>query len=429
MSLPSISSGLLHIHPDERRPVALSLAYFFCLLASYYLLRPVRDEMGIRAGVEQLQWLFSATFLVMLAAVPAFGWASSRWPRERLVPAVYLFFIAGLLGFYLLLQTDSPWWNTWAARAFYVWVSVYNLFVVSVFWSLMADLFSQRQGKRLFGIIAAGGSVGAIFGPGIAALLAQTAGTTQLLPAAALLLFGALLCARLLTRAKAAPDRSGRPQVHAALGGGIWEGVSEVIQQRRLQAIALFIWLYTTLATFLYFEQAHIVAATFSDSADRTTTFALIDLAVNGLTVGLQLFVSGRLMQGMGLGRSLALVPALLALGFAALAFAPVLAVLAGVQIVRRAGNYGITRPAREVLYTGVERSARYKAKNFIDTVVYRGGDALAGWLFTGLKSLGLSASGIALLAVPLALGWAALGLWLGNNCEEDNDERQDDRP
>jgi AAA family ATP:ADP antiporter len=145
--------------------------------------------------------------------------------------------------------------------------------------------------------------------------------------------------------------------------------------------------------------------------------------------VGLQLFVSGRLMQGMGLGRSLALVPALLALGFAALAFAPVLAVLAGVQIVRRAGNYGITRPAREVLYTGVERSARYKAKNFIDTVVYRGGDALAGWLFTGLKSLGLSASGIALLAVPLALGWAALGLWLGNNCEEDNDERQDDRP
>lgn len=420
MSLSTFSSSLLRIQPNERRDVALAASYFFCLLSSYYLLRPVRDEMGIRAGVDQLQWLFSATFLLMLAAVPAFGWASSRWPRERLVPAVYLFFIASMLVFYPVLQTDSAW----GARAFYVWISVYNLFVVSVFWSLMADLFSQRQGKRLFGIIAAGGSAGAIAGPGMAALLAQTAGTTQLLPVACVLLFGALLCARLLTR-----ERHKLAQPHQALGGGIWEGVTEVAEQRRLQGIALFVWLYTTLATFLYFEQAHIVAATFSDSGDRTTTFALIDLAVNLLTVGLQLFASGRLMQGIGIGRSLALVPVLLALGFAALAIAPVLAVLAGVQIARRAGNYGITRPAREVLYTGVERSARYKAKNFIDTVVYRGGDALAGWLFTGLKSLGLGATGIALLAVPLALGWAALGLWLGKTCEEHDDERPEDRP
>lgn len=419
MALPSFSSGFLQIHADERRDVALSVLYFFCLLSSYYLLRPVRDEMGIRAGVDQLQWLFSSTFLVMLAAVPAFGWACSRWPRERLVPAVYLFFASSLLGFHLILQSDDPGWAVWGARAFYVWISVYNLFVVSVFWSLMADIFDQRQGKRLFGIIAAGGSMGAIFGPGMAALLAQIAGTTQLLPAAAALLFGALICARQLTQ-----RRSDQTRPHGALGGGVWEGVGEVVRQRRLQGIALFIWLYTTLATFLYFEQAHIVAAAFSDSGDRTTTFALIDLAVNLLTVGLQLFVSGRLLQGIGIGRSLALVPALLATGFAALAIAPVLAVLAGVQIMRRAGNYGITRPAREVLYTGVDRTARYKAKNFIDTVVYRGGDALAGWLYTALKSVGLSAGGIALLAIPLALAWSALGLWLGKSCKENTDEQ-----
>jgi len=376
----------------------------------------VRDEMGILAGVDQLQWLFTATFVVMLAIVPAFGWASSHWPRQRLVTAVYLFFIASLMLFHLLLQSGS----TWAARAFYVWVSVYNLFVVSVFWSLMADLFSQGQGKRLFGIIAAGGSAGAIAGPAVAALLAQTAGTTQLLPVAALLLFAALLCAHRLARGKAA-----RGQEKEALGGSIWEGITEVVQQKRLQGIALFIWLYTTLATFLYFQQAHIVAGAFADSDDRTTTFALIDLGVNLLTVGLQLFVTGRLLQGIGIGRSLALIPGLLSIGFLALAIAPVLAVLAGVQIVRRAGNYGITRPAREVLYTGIDRRARYKAKNFIDTVVYRGGDALAGWLYTGLKTLGLGTAGIALVAVPLALTWAALGLWLGKTCEEKDDEQR----
>jgi len=416
VSLTPTISALLDIRPDERRAVALAIAYFFCLLSSYYLLRPVRDEMGILAGVEQLQWLFTATFVVMLAIVPAFGWASSRWPRQQLVPAVYLFFIASLVLFYGLLQNNS----TWAARAFYVWVSVYNLFVVSVFWSLMADLFSRVQGKRLFGIIAAGGSAGAIVGPGMAALLAQTAGTTQLLPVAALLLFAALLCAHRLAQGMTAGEHA-----QEALGGGIWEGITEVVQQKQLQGIALFIWLYTTLATFLYFQQAHIVAGAFIDSNDRTTTFALIDLGVNLLTVGLQLFVTGRLLQGIGIGRSLALIPGLLSIGFLALAIAPILAVLAGVQILRRAGNYGITRPAREVLYTGVDRKARYKAKNFIDTVVYRGGDALAGWLYTGLKTLGLGTAGIALVAIPLTLAWAALGLWLGKTCEEKHDDEK----
>jgi len=417
MRLGPLAAGLLKIQPGEARTVALSALYFLLLLASYYLLRPLRDEMGIRAGVDQLQWLFSATFLVMLAAVPLFGWASSRWPRHRLLPGVYLFFIASLLLFYPLIQTGS----IGAARAFYVWVSVYNLFVVSVFWSLMADLFSQAQGKRLFGLIAAGGSAGAILGPGLAALLSQLIGPAQLLLIAAVVLSGALLCAYQLTRH---PQLQRSSDSDKALGGGIWEGAGLLLQQRQLQGIALFIWLYTTLATFLYFQQAHIVAEAFASPADRTSTFALIDLAVNLLTVLLQLIVASRLMQKIGVGPTLALVPFILAAGFALLAAAPVLVTLAAVQIVRRAGNYGLTRPAREVLYTTVQRSARYKAKNFIDTVVYRGGDALAGWLFTGLKTVGLGISGIAILAVPLALAWGALGLWLGKQNKETPDEK-----
>ncbi len=407
------------IRVGEGGAVLVAALYFFCLLSSYYLLRPVRDEMGIRGGVDQLQWLFTATFVAMLAAVPLFGWASSRWPRQRLVPAVYLFFIAMLLVFYLVLQGEGAW----GPRAFYVAISVYNLFVVSVFWSFMADLFNREQGKRLFGLIAAGGSAGAMLGPGMAALLAQWIGTEQLLPASAVLLGGALVCAWVLGRRASAEPRAGE-----ALGGGIWEGVTLLIQQRRLQGIALFIWLYTTLATFVYFQQAHIVADAFTDSNDRTTTFALIDLGVNMLTLTLQLLVTGRLLTALGLGRSLALVPALLLLGFAGLAIAPVLGVLATVQIIRRAGNYGLTRPAREVLFTGVDRNARYKAKNFIDTVVYRGGDALAGWLFTGLKAAGLGVSGTALVAIPITLGWAALGLWLGKTFEEEAHERTDTR-
>jgi len=409
--MPLFLKRLLKVDPGEGRSVVFSALYFLLLLASYYLLRPLRDEMGIRAGVDQLQWLFSATFLVMLAAVPLFGWASSRWPRHRLVPGVYLFFIASLLVFYPLLQSQ----HLLAAQAFYVWVSVYNLFVVSVFWSLMADLFSRDQGKRLFGVIAAGGSLGAILGPGLAAALAQTIGPDELLLFAAALLFGALLCAHKLTRSASASQAS----KEVALGGGIWEGASLLFSQRTLQGIALFIWLYTTLATFLYFQQAHIVSAAFDNSADRTGVFALIDMGVNLLTVLLQLFVASRLMQALGVGKTLALIPALLAAGFALLAMAPVLLTLAFVQVVRRAGNYGLTRPAREVLYTGIDRNARYKAKNFIDTVVYRGGDALAGWAYAGLKSVGLGIGGIALLAVPLALAWAALGLWLGKQNEE----------
>jgi AAA family ATP:ADP antiporter len=298
------------------------------------------------------------------------------------------------------------------ARAFYVWVSVYNLFVVSVFWSFMADVFSREQGKRLFGLIAAGGSLGAIAGPTLAAWLAQTLDLTLLPLVAAVLLFGAMLAVVTLDHRQQGSGK--RDPLH----GGVWEGVQLVAGSRFLQGIAVFIWLYTTLATFLYFQQAHLVADAFDDPADRTSLFATIDLLVNTLTIAIQLFLAGRIMQSAGIGKTLAALPLLLAAGFAVLAAAPTIAVLITVQVLRRAGNYGITRPAREVLYTSMSRKARYKAKNFIDTVVYRGGDALAGWLFAGLKAAGLGLGGIALLAVPLAIAWGWIGYKLGQRAE-----------
>ena len=392
----------LGLKSGETAPVALAFLYFFFLLASYYVIRPVRDEMAIQAGLDQLQWLFTATFVAMLAFVPLFGYVSARFPRRILVPLVYFFFAAGLMVFlacFSLLDDIS-----WAARTFYVWVSVYNLFVVSIFWSFISDIFHREQGKRLFGLIAAGGSLGAVAGPSLAAWLSQALGVTYLLLVAVILLMGAITMVTLLNR-----RQSGGGKQATALRGGILDGASLLGQSRFLQGIAVFIWLYTTLATFLYFQQAHLVAAAFDDSADRTSVFAAIDLVVNLLTIGIQFFVVGRIMSRAGLGITLAAVPVCLMLGFTVLAAVPSVAVLIGVQLLRRAGNYGLTRPAREVLYTTVERNARYKAKNFIDTVVYRGGDALAGWLFTLLKFLGLGIGGIAL---PCSLSrWPCYGV------------------
>jgi AAA family ATP:ADP antiporter len=403
---------LLKLEPGELAAVAWAFLYFFLLLASYYILRPLRDEMGIAGGLAKLPWVFTGTFLAMLAAVPLFGYVTARLPRRRFLPLVYGFFILNLLLFYAAFQVAG--WREGTARAFFIWVSVFNLFVVSVFWSFMVDLFGSDQGKRLFGLIAAGGTAGAITGPALTALLAAPLGPVNLLPVSALLLAGTVPCIRQLgcwsDRQPAQPMQpAGEP-----LGGSILAGLTLIVRSPYLLGIALFMLLFTTLATFLYFEQAHIVAQSFTTPAGRTRFFALLDLAVNTLTVLTQVFISARLLTRLGVAGTLALMPFLSALGFTLLALTPVLAVLAGFQVLRRAGEYALTRPARELLYTVVDRETKYKAKNALDTLVYRGGDALAGWLFAGLKALGAGLAAIAWIAVPLALAWAAVSLWLG---------------
>lgn len=410
---------LIDVRPGEGRAVFWAFCYFFALLGSYYILRPIRDEMGVTAGIDQMHWLFSATFIAMLLVVPLFGWITSRYRRRRFLPYVYGFFIVNILLFFVLFESGLP--PQQVAPAFFVWLSVFNLFVVSVFWSFMNDLFDNAQARRLFGFIAAGGTLGAIAGPAATALLVRQLGTGQMLLLSAALLGVAILCiTRLLAwhTATAAPDAAASPGTdaqEAVLGGGILDGVLLVVRSPYLLGICALILLYASLSTFLYFQQAQIVRDAFDDPATRTAVFAAMDLAVNALTLLTQFFATGRLVRWLGLGRTLALMPLLLGLGFALLGAFPVLPVLVSVQVLRRAGNYAIMRPAREMLYVVLTRAEKYKAKNVIDTLVYRGGDALSSWVYAGMRGLGLSLSTIAWAAVPLSLLWAWVAWRLGH--------------
>jgi len=413
---------LVNIEPGEGWALFWSFSYFFTLLCSYYIIRPLRDEMGVAGGVENLQWLFTGTFLIMLAIVPLFGWITSRYRRSQFLPAIYAFFILNLLGFYFLFQSDLA--HVHIARIFFIWTSVFNLFVVSVFWSFMTDLYSDAQAKRLFGFIAAGGTAGALTGPALTTLLAIPLGPTNLLLVSAGFLGWAVLSiqrlirwnATMLQQQKNQPAKETENTMNQPLGGGVLAGIRLVVQSPYLLGVAVLMVLFTTLSTFLYFQQAQIVRDSFATSAERTTVFAAIDLAVNGLTIVIQIFLTSRLIKLVGLAWTLALVPIILCAGFIALAFAPVLVVLVVVQVIRRAGNYAIMRPAREMLYVVLDRESKYKAKNFNDTVVYRGGDAVAGWIYAGLRSLGLSLSHMALIAVPLAAIWAVVAYRLGKH-------------
>jgi AAA family ATP:ADP antiporter len=418
------SQPLLHrLVPVRRSEIAATLwafAYFFCLLSSYYVLRPVRDEMGIQGGVENLPQLFTATFLAMLAAVPLFGWASSKFPRRQLLPLVYLFFGANLMMFYALMQAGVAPGRI--AQAFFVWVSVFNLFVVSVFWSFMADLFRNEQARRLYGFISAGGSLGALAGPLLAATFARAIGPANLLLLSAALLCAAVLCIYRLAAWSArnpAERRAPAIKVEEPIGGSILAGIALVLKSPYLLGICIYVMLGTLLGTFLYFHQAHIIAVQIAGTAQRTALFAKIDLAVNALTLLCQLFVVSRLIGRFGVGTTLMILPLASAAGFLLLGVSPTLAVLVVFQVMRRAGEYAIARPAREILFTVLRREEKYKAKNVIDTVVFRGGDALSSWLLEGLRMLGFGFAGIAFVGVPVALVWAGTGWMLGRSQDD----------
>jgi len=414
------------VRPGEMRALLWSFAYFFCLLAGYYVLRPLRDEMGIAGGVKNLQWLFTATFFVMLAAVPVFGAIVARLPRKRFVPLVYHFFVLNIAIFWVLLTLNIE--RVMVARVFFVWISVFNLFAVSVFWSFMADLFASEQGKRLFGFIAAGGSAGALAGPAITVALAVPLGPVNLLIIAAVLLELAVLCAHRLetSAAELATARSAaQPKAPAnaqpagnVLGGGWLAGILMVLRSRYLGGIALWVVLLSLAGTFLYFQQANIVAAASDDPAVRTRIFATIDLAIGIVTLVVQCFATGRLIARFGVGPAVAFLPVVFACGFVALALSPALLVVIAFQAMQRAANFALSNPAREVLFTVVSREEKYKAKNVIDIVVFRGADAVTGWLFATLRGAGLELSTISLATVPFLVAWAILGLALGRTQE-----------
>lgn len=400
---------MVDVRPGEMVAVLAGFAYFFCLLSGYYLLRPLRDAMGLVGGAGQLQWLFTATFVAMLLLVPVFGLLARRWPPGRFVAIIYRFFALNILGFGALFAAGVQ--ELAVSRVFFVWISVYNLFVVSIFWSVLADHFSSAQGRRLFGFIAAGGTAGALAGPALAALLAKSAGVAWLAVLAALLLELALQCCRRLQReAPGGRTMLGRDQ---ALGGGVFAGIRLIAHDRYLLGIVAYLTLHSFAATFLYMEQGRIVAASLATTAARTQLFATADLAVSVLSILLQVAVTGPVLRRFGVVAGLALLPLAGMAAFGAIALWPTLAVLVVAQGLRRAVDYALSRPAREVLFTVVSREAKYKAKNVIETVVYRGGDAASGWLAALAASAGIGFGGMAMLWLAPAAGWVALSAWL----------------
>ncbi|WP_417316819.1 NTP/NDP exchange transporter [Emcibacter sp.] len=404
---------VLNIRDGELPAVLLAFGYFFCLLCSYYILRPMRDEMAIASGVENMQWLFTGTFFAMLAVTPLFGFLASRFLRKQIIPFTYGFFLINIIIFYVLFRADLT--SPWIARGFFWWVSVFNFFVVSVFWAYMSDIFSPGQGKRLFGIIAAGGSVGAITGPLLTQSLVTELGTANLLLVSAAFLFLALVCMLALLKHERDTQEFHTSKADEKLGGSWLEGFLAIFRSRYMAGIAAWIMISTLAATFLYFQQAEIIRDAFDSPEERIRMFARIDLAVNGLTLLTQIFIVGRLMGRFGVSVTLALFPLVTLAGFAALAIAPVLLVVVAFQATQRAVNFAVAQPSYRVLYTTVSDAEKYKAQPFIDTVGVRGGDAASGWVYATLaQTFGWGMQPLALFILPLAGLWAFLSYRLG---------------
>jgi AAA family ATP:ADP antiporter len=401
---------------EELVPLAWAFAYFFCLLCGYSILRPVRDEMAIEGGLKNLPWMMTGTFLTMLAVTPLFGWLSARCSRYRLLVTVYTFFIANLLAFYVLMASHLH--PEWVARGFFVWLSVFNLFIVSVFWSFMDDLFTPEQGARLFGIIAAGGSSGALLGPLI------TTGLTFVFPVPVLMLASTVflvLCMGCMSRLERwGGERSSHHQPHPGdpLKGSFLAGVRLTFASPYLLGICGYLMLLTMTATFLYFEQTRLVSEYLDQPEARTRLFSSLDFATNLLTWVTQLFITNRVIGRFGLVVGLLFLPAISVVGFLGIALWPTLAVYVVFSVLRRVGEYALSKPSREVLFTVLTREEKYKAKNFIDTAISRGGDASTAWLVTGVKALGATTTHIAWALVPLMLVWAWLARFLARRKE-----------
>jgi AAA family ATP:ADP antiporter len=406
---------LVAIRPEELSAVLWCWLYIFSVLSSYYILRPIRDQMGIAGGVNNLPWLFTGTLIGMVVLNLPFAWLVKKLPRSRFIPITYRFFVANVLLFAVALHVADKEQTIWIGRIFFIWASVYNLFVVSVFWQMNVDLFSPEQGKRLFGFIAAGATVGAIVGSGVVATFARKVEPTYLLIGAALLLELAVFAAGRL--GKLSPVLHHRPSDTDAaaeerpIGGSVVAGFINAVRSPYLLGVSIFILLFAITSTFLYFEQASIVKDAFKSRGEQTAYLASVDLAVNSLCLVIQIFFSGRIILLLGLALTLALLPALTMAGFAALAIAPSLTVIAVFQVLRRAADYAIARPAREVIFTVIPREDRYKTKGFIDTFVYRLGDQVGAWSFA---PFGQGSRWASVVAIGVGALWLLTGFWLG---------------
>jgi AAA family ATP:ADP antiporter len=413
---------VVDVRAGELRALLASFTLFFFLLSSYFVLRPMRDEVAASSGVNGLTWLFAATLAGTLVFNPMFSALVVRFPVRKFIPISYQFFVANMLIFYAVLRymsaAEGSTVDVWAGRAFFIWTTVFALFNTSIFWCLMADTFRSDEAKRLFGFIGVGGTLGSIAGSGATAALAQRVGTMNLLIVSAVLLeIGVVVVMRFPQRGVIAPEervRSKRDQDRELIGGSVWAGFTHVVRSPYLLGICGFMVLFTVGSTFLYFAQSDLVGREFADKASRTAVLAKLELSVQTLTVITQIFFTGRIIRWLGLGLALALLPIISILGFGGLALLPAFGTVAVFTVLRRGGNFAITNPAMEVLFTVVRREDKYKAKNVIETFVYRGGDQIGAWAYKGLTGLGLGLVGISSVAVPLSMIWLGLGLWLG---------------
>ena len=421
--------------PGEGAVLVWATAYYFLVLCAYYVIRPIRDDIGASSGAEKLAWLFTGTMVGMLLVHPLYASLVSTLRRRQFIGWTYRFFILNLVAFYVLFRTVDAAQAVWVGRVFFIWTSIFNLFVVSVFWSLITDVFRPGQGKRLFSVVAVGGTLGAMLGATITTALVGVLGPLNLMLVSALILELAVRASYVLDhaesgmRATEARDvSSGRVLTptatklasagdasHELIGGGMLDGIKHIVSSRYLLGIASLILFYTISSTFLYFQQVDVVARVFGeDRAARTRVFGAMDIAVNALTLLAQLFLTGRFIKWLGVGAALAFLPIVTMIGFGIMGFAPVLAVLVVFQTIRRAGNFAIQRPGREALFTVLDRTDKYKAKNFSDTFVYRLGDQVGAWSYAGMAVFGLGLSGLAFSMVPFAAAWLALTVWLG---------------
>jgi ATP:ADP antiporter, AAA family len=417
--MTGVLQRLMNVRRDEVGPILMAALYFFCILVALMILRPAREALGMQRGIETIRWLFMGTLVVTLFVNPVFGWLVSRFRKMTFIAATYLFFAANLLVFFGLLVFTPDAVGEVSGMVFYVWMSVFNLFVTMVFWALMADRFSYEQSKRLFGAIAVGGTVGAIVGSGQAWVLAERIGTPALLVIAAAFLTAAVFAAIAVNRMTAQwQPTEGETLADAVqdkiIGGSAWQGFSAVFRSPYLLGISAYVLILAVLVTFVYFTRLQMVAALGDDLDMRTGVFAQIDLITQVATLVLQAIVAGHMMKRLGVSVTLALTPIIVALGFIGLALVGSLAFLIFFDATFRATQRALMRPARETLFTVVDLESKYKAKAFTDTFVYRGGDVVGAQTAGILGRFGMGLVGLASVAVPLALVWAGLGIWLG---------------
>jgi AAA family ATP:ADP antiporter len=423
---------LANVRPEETRTVVLAFVLFFCVLGGYFAVRPVRETVGTVLGRERVADLYGYTWAASLAIIPIYGAIVARVRRSAFLPWVYGFvaIFFAMVGVVFLEGEDHPT----VGWVFYVVISVLNLFIVSVFWSFLLELFASEQTKRLFGVIAAGGTTGALFGPFVTDLMVERVGNSGILFLGAAMFAIAIVCQQALLALWARTGSAGgaqpptdaverpaaRPQ-DRAIGGNPFAGITLIVKSPYLLAIAMLVVFGATINTFLYFEQLDLVKDAFEDTEQRTRFFARLDWIVQGLAVVSQLFITGRIASRLGLVVLLTIVPVAMMGGFAALAAGATLGVFAIVMIARRAGEYAFVRLGREMMFSRLDNETKYKAKNVIDVPIYRGADFAAAQVENVLRKGGLTSEGIAVIGIGLAALWALNGFWLGRRHDRGN--------